>query len=229
MAAYDGLATESSPLPVPVILTETGGLQANTQRDWKIVPQMCTRSELYPQLSGQIAFQMLEEGAGYGLYAASANGSTIALRETSYGGASDLAKEFGNLQTLMDRTALPAASATPTPPTTAPTSFGTHPTVRVTWPDALLPPYKASETPNAAITVANYASCEIQVTQFDTVMGTVPSAAEQPTTQTMSVFSGVALAIQAQVSGTWEALCGVRGDFVKAPGVQPGFQAPPGY
>ena len=93
MSAYDGLACEATPLPVPVILTETGGLGG--QRTWEIVPKLYTRAQLYPQLSGQVAFQMLEEGAGYGLFDVHYNGGTVTLTATANGGAGDLSSEFG--------------------------------------------------------------------------------------------------------------------------------------
>jgi hypothetical protein len=208
--AYDTLAAECSTLPVPVVLTETGALAQ--PRTWAIVPEMYTRAELYPQLSGQVAFQLLEEGAGYGLYDVSVIDSIVTLTASANGGAADLAAAFGKTEP----SPLNAASATPAAPTTAPVSFGSNPVVNVVWPASLLTPYTVL-VPDTQITIENYSTFPIQISQYGTVFGTVPAAEnnQSPVSEQMKVIKGAALSIQADNGGTWDALCGVAASNIK--------------
>ncbi|MDH4471643.1 MAG: hypothetical protein QE487_03495 [Fluviicola sp.] len=211
--AYDTLGAECKPLPVPVFLTETGALA--TPRTWAIVPQMYTDTNLYPQLSGQVAFQLLEEGSGYGLYDVTNSSGTITLTASTNGGATALGTQYG----LPVPSPLNSASTTPSGTTVAPTSFGQSPIVNVTWPDSLLAPY-TYQSADASITIENYALNEVQITQMGTVMGTIAAATNTttPTSQTMNVYSGHAISIQAQnpSDSTWDALCGVAAANVVA-------------
>ncbi len=204
MSAYDGLASEATPLPVPVILTETGGLGG--QRTWEIVPKLYTRAQLYPQLSGQVAFQMLEEGAGYGLFDVHYNGGTVTLTATANGGAGDLSSEFGTAA----REPLKPVAVAPTSPTTPLASAGSSPTINIIWPTGLLP-LKTYRSPNATITVENYAAAEVQIVQNGKVMGTVGSAVSgtQPTCGKVKVVAGVSLSMQGDVDGNWDMVCSV--------------------
>lgn len=210
MNAYDGLATEVAPLAVPVFLSETGGLNGDP-RTWSIVPQMYTDDNLYPQLSGQVAFQMLEEGAGYGLYDVSESSGTVTLTASTDGGASDLSAAFAS---AANETLKPAAT-TPTTLTTAPTSAGSNPAVSISWPTELLP-LKTYQAPNATITVENYATCTVQIVQSGMVMGTVSPAASgsQPVTAQIQVAAGAQLEMQGDVNGSWDAVCLVHADKV---------------
>lgn len=210
MSAYDGLASEASPLPVPVILTETGGLGAGS-RTWEIVPQMYARSQLYPQLSGQVAFQMLEEGAGYGLFDVSDNGGTITLTPSSNGGAAALSREFR----IAAQKSLNPIATTPQCPTTPPASAGSDPAINIAWPTGLLP-LKTYQSPNATITVENYALVEVQIVQNGRVMGTIDSAVSnaQPTSGTVQVVAGVSLSMQGDVDGDWDMVCSVPANQV---------------
>ncbi len=220
-SAYDGLVTESEPLPVPVFLSEAGALD-QVVRDWHEVPNMYRVSSppqpvaWYEQLSGEIAFELLEETNGFGLYTISAgsppDGYQLADNDT---GATALAAEFAAVKAAYPNP--PAPASTPASPTTAPASFSSNPVVTVTWPE-LLTPYTVM-TPNAAITVENYfTGGEIQITQYGTVMGTVAAAASatSPTSAAVTVFAGAALSIQANNGGSWDALCGVAASNVAA-------------
>ncbi|PJJ07661.1 glucanosyltransferase [Flavobacterium sp. 1] len=200
-SAYLGLGTEVQPLAVPVFLTETGGL-GSVARDWKDVNSMYTVSSLYQQLSGQVAFQMLEEGAGYGLYTV---GDNNALTTTELGGAADLLQAFSTVSTEP----LNPVNSMPVAPTTAPASAGSPP-FTITWPTDLLP-LKIYSAPNAAITVNNYATCNIQIVQQGVVMGTVSAATDgdNPVSASIQVNSGVAISIQGYVNSNWDAVCGV--------------------
>lgn len=204
--AYDTLAGECTNLPIPVFLTETGALA--TPRTWAIVPQMYTDTNLYPQLSGQVAFQLLEEGSGYGLYDVTNSSGTITLTASTNGGAAALGTEYG----ASVPNPLNPASATPSGTTVAPTSFGQSPIVSVTWPDSLLAPY-TYQSADASITIENHALYEVQITQMGTVMGTVSAAVDKntPTTKTMNVYANQTLSIQGRNSSNsmWDALCGV--------------------
>ncbi|MGZ3871579.1 MAG: hypothetical protein ACXVJD_01605 [Mucilaginibacter sp.] len=203
--AYDGLAAEASFLPTPVFLTESGGL-GPVPRDWQIVPEVYTETALYEQLSGQLAFQMLEEGAGYGLYTV---GASDALTATSSGGAASLASAF----LTASGEPLQAAASTPASPTTAPASAGSPP-FDITWLSGLLP-LKKYAVPNATITVQNYADCEIQIVQNGVVCGTVPAAVNKnPSSAPILVASGVGLSIQGYVKPNWDAACVVPGTQV---------------
>lgn len=218
MAAYDGLATETSALPVPVFLSETGavvGSPPSAARDWKIVPEMYSRSELYPQLSGQIAFQLLEEGAYYGLYSVQkATDGSLSLAASPYGGLTALQTEYAAAMALP----VNAAATTPVAPTTAPATAGSNPQITPAWPTGLLP-QKTFKAPDAEISIENSAAYEIQITQMGMVMGTVAAGSLQsPTPGSMKVISGIALSIQANNGGNWDAVCGVA-----APNVQSGI------
>jgi hypothetical protein len=213
-SAYDRLATESKPLPIPVFLSETGAI-TNPPRTWKVVPEMYTNKKLYEQLSGQVAFQLLEEGAGFGLYSVSGTYPNITLTATTNGGASALATEFG----LTEPSPLNKAVDTPVSPTTAPPSFGLNPTVTVTWPKDLLPPYKEKKR-DTSITIENYAENEIQITQYDTVFDNVAAGSKtSPTSKTINVLSGAALSIQGKVKKQgiyeWYNVCGVAAKNIK--------------
>ena len=95
--AYSGLATEASLLPLPVFLTETGAITGEN-RDWKGVKSNYEVAAIGEQISGEIAFQLLDEGAdsgthdsSYGIYKVE-SGNT--LSSTAMGGHANLATEF---------------------------------------------------------------------------------------------------------------------------------------
>lgn len=211
-SSYDGHATEASHLPIPVFLSETGAL-SSTPRDWKIVPEMYTRSELYPQLSGQVAFQMLEEGAGFGLYSVTNNSGAITLTETTNGGANNLANEFATAASEP----INAIASTPSSPTTPPPSVGKDPVVNITWPSSLLP-LKTYLAPSASITVKNYATYPIQLVQDSAVIGTVDAAVSgtEPSSGIINAAPGADLYMQSQVQNSWDAVCYLPADKVKA-------------
>jgi len=204
--AYDGLAKEASNLAVPVFLTESGGLGL-VPRDWAIVPQMYTEKLLYEQLSGEMAFQMLEEGAGYGLYTIDSGNN---LTATSNGGATDLGNEFSSVSGM----ALNKTSTAPVVPTTAPPTAGSNSTITITWLPLL--PLKAITAPNIKIDVENFADVEIQIVQQGIVRGTVPgiTGSKKSICKKIKVASGVAISIQGYVKPNWDAVCGVPANKV---------------
>jgi Glucanosyltransferase len=213
-AAYSGLVTEASHYPVPVFLTESGGLPTpNAARDWKDVPTLYSSTDqYYLQLSGQIAFQMLEEGAGYGIYTV---GGDSSLSPQFTNGASNLSAQF----TAVAADTVPAAALTPVIPTDSPATMNPlkkKDPDKLHWLDLL--PVKKYELPNATITLSNYASCDVLLTQQGGVIAKVQAAASAgppivPTSVNVPVLANSAIQVLGN-SGTpaapvWIALCGV--------------------
>lgn len=196
MSSYDGLATEVSGLPVPVFLTESGGNPSNPPpaapycRDWAIVPQMYNEPLLYTHLSGQVAFQFFEAGAYFGLYdqpVAPLTNPPPSLMATTWGGASDLVTQFGDCASLT----VPLPPAPPSPTIDPPAACN----------PALLPPF-------IAVTVENYATTSaVDVVQANTVLATLPAAANasSPSSASVIVSSGEPLLLQQP--GTWDSVC----------------------
>jgi hypothetical protein len=205
MNSYDRLGTECSGLAVPAFLTESGGLSLSVARDWSIVPAMYTDSNVASQLSGQIAFELLEQGNGFGLYAVGqdSNGNPT-LTATALGGLVNLQTQYATVSTLTP----PAAASTPTPPTVALTKVNQTPPDTIAWLEC-----------SASITVENYTTPTsgvtglIQILQMGIFLGTVGAAlsSSEPTSQTIKVVPNVALTILAQpASGSaWFEVCGV--------------------
>ena len=173
---------------------------------------MYTNSHVYPQLSGQVAFQLLEEGAGYGLYNVSKSGNSVTLSATAKGGAADLATQFAKAA----GEPLNPIATEPVGPTDPPTQAGSDPVVDITWPDKLLP-LKTFTSADATITVENYATVEVQITQGGQVMGSIAAAASgtQPTRGSVAVAAGVALSMQGHNGQNWDAICGLPAASVK--------------
>jgi hypothetical protein len=217
--AYSGLANnEAKKYPVPAFLTETGGLpQPNAARDWHDVPTLYPGTETYyTQLSGQIAFQMMEEGAGYGIYIVNSDNS---LSPQFTNGDTNLATQFSNVSSINvpDADTPPKISAKGPSSTTPP---GMTP-VSLTWPDLL--PLKTYVVPNATVTVSNYSGNSVLIIQQGGVIGKVAAAASQgppiiPQSATVKVVSGQNISVLGN-SGTesspnWIALCDVPGSSV---------------
>lgn len=212
--AYSGLAVNEAPnYPVPVFLTESGGLPTpNAARDWADVPTLYPGSETYcEQLSGQIAFQMLEEGAGYGIYTVNTDNS---LSSQFTNGAADLSNQFATVSAI----AVGSATATPVVPTTAPTSVTPSglPPIALQWLD--LHPLKTFQSSNATITICNYASCDVLIMQQGGEIATVPAASSAgppvvPSSVNINVLANSAISILGNAgtasSPNWVALCGV--------------------
>ena len=191
MSAYDGLATEVAGLPIPVFLTESGGNPSSPPpaapycRDWAIVPQMYSEALLYNNLSGQIAFQFFEEGAYFGLY--NQPTTAVAPTATTWGGATNLATEFGACVS----TAVPMPPA-PVPPTsTAPANCS----------PALLPSF-------ITVTVQNYATAVLDVVQGGSVIAQLPVGSSETPSSTQVVVSPAAQ-LFIQTPKTWQAVCNV--------------------
>lgn len=219
-SAYSGLANnEAVNYPVPVFLTESGGLPTpNGARDWADVPTLYPGykfsgqpTQYYEQLSGQIAFQMMEEGAGYGIYVVNAD-NTLTSQFTD--GSKNLAAQFKAVAAI----AMKPALATPVVPATAPSSV-TPPQmspITLNWP-ALLP-LKKFLAANAIITLNNYATCDVLIIQQGGEIARVPAASSAgppvvPTTVKINVLANSALNILGNTgtssAPTWVALCGV--------------------
>ncbi|OCX52147.1 hypothetical protein BEL04_11685 [Mucilaginibacter sp. PPCGB 2223] len=191
MQSYDGLAQEVQLLPVPVFLTESGGLtfptpgQPPLTRDWKIVSHVLQASNLYSQLSGQVAFQFFEKGAYFGLYNQLASAP---LTQTTWGGAPNLAAQFA----ICEGISLPPLPATAI--TNPPSNFD----------PALLP----NPAPNITVTVNNYATVGLDVVQLGTVLASLPAGtADTPSSTSVSVCQQLELYIL-NPSG-WALCCDV--------------------
>lgn len=209
--AYTGLATEASLLPVPVFLSETGAI-TGADRDWKDVPAMYSVKDIGSQLSGEVAFQMFEQGHGYGIYNVT---SPTDYTATAMGGAADLSTEFLAASTATP----PAIAATPTSitaPTTM-TSPGLSP-FTLDWPSLLS--LKTYVPPNGTAIITSYAPGNIQVVQQGVVVGNVGKAQdpEHPTTVTVPITVGKALEMQGSflVKGKpeMESICQVKAEAV---------------
>lgn len=205
MSSYNGLATEVETIPVPVFLTESGGFEnPPVERDWAIVPEMY-KTELSNQLSGQIAFQFFEKGAGFGLYnespAASVNSSSTdtnsvtPLSQTKLGGAANLSTEFKNAKDNV-----PAM-----PPTVADPS---------TCPKACDPSYVPCPAPTINITVENYSDVVIKAVQGGTVLATLPAkSGPSPTPVSVQVNGIDNLLLQENPkTNVWIPVCQVAAD-----------------
>jgi 1,3-beta-glucanosyltransferase GAS1 len=204
--AYDGLAAEVSTLPVPVFLTESGGLNIpahetvpNSSRDWTIVTQVFNNPTLYQQLSGQIAFEFFEKDAYHGLFVQNSD-PTKDLKIFTYGdknkydgGYNQLAAQF---QTAKRISVPPAGTATS--PSTAPANFN----------PSLLP----SPKPTIPVSIENYAAVELKVVQNTSVIATLPRAtnASTPSSTSVVVANLWPLLIQQEVNPTdWVPVCQV--------------------
>lgn len=227
--AYLGLATEASLLPVPVFLTETGAV-TGSNRDWKGIKSNYEVDAIGEQISGEIAFQLLDEGAkigandvSYGIYKVE-SGDT--LTATAMGGHKDLAKEF-----LAASTETPKAISTTPTSITAPTSAtmpasppNTEPvykalTISLSFPSDLLTLKKTVGDLNTSIKIANFAPVPIQVVQDGLVIGTAShGAATNPTIVKMKVSDKSDIQIQGYISSTtsWDNACTIKKDAIAA-------------
>jgi hypothetical protein len=200
MNSYDGLANEVANIPVPVFLTETGGFESPPyERDWAIVAQLYTEQLLSQNLSGQVAFQFFEKGAGFGLYtempAASANptASGIPLVQTKLGGAINLSRQYFESSQLH----LPPMP-TPVPdPSTCPSACN----------PALIP----CPVPNINIIIKNYSPSVLKALQSGSVLADLPAGTPSNPTSTKVMVSGaVNLLIQQEESPQqWISVCQV--------------------
>ncbi|MEO9526853.1 hypothetical protein [Roseibium sp.] len=218
--AYDGLAEEASRLPVPVFLSESGDIVGPT-RDWKIAAHVFKTAALRDQLSGQVAFQLMDEGAGYGLFTVSESGGSVTLTAASQTSVTDLTNVFQECFTTPPY----FAAGQPNHPTSAPTSFGSNPEVTLPkgWPNLLT--LKTFSPPTTDITVENYnTTSKIQVVQQVNdsylVLGVLQPAtsATSPTSRTIRLYSQTAINIQFYDAKTkkWDQVCGVPAKSVKA-------------
>lgn len=204
-SANDGLANEASLMPVPVFLSEDGAVNtpppAGFSRDWADVLVQYTSALQGAQLSGQVAFEFFEKLGNHGLFTLSAGtaAGSYVLTPTSYGGATALAAANVQASTTMPQTiATTPVSPTSNPP--APSNCAVSPLI---WPSLL---------EFVEVTVQNYATVEIQITQLQSVAGTVaPGTASTPTVQTIRVIQGVHLSIQGNAGGNWDEVCFVSG------------------
>jgi len=201
MNSYDGLANEVHTLPIPVVLTESigvnfpnGSTNPPYTRDWAIVDQTYTEKLLYQNLSGQVAFELFantETNDFFGLY----NQPTdlTSLTPTAYGGADYLATQFAPSSPPLN---LPIP-----PPVTSPSAC----------PPACTPALLPNPAPNITVTVMNYATEVLNVVQNDTVMATLPAAASHdfPTSTKVHVFDQFPLYILQPVGKSWPMVCNV--------------------
>lgn len=204
MGSYDGLANELLKLPIPVILTESIGLNfpdgANNPpyiRDWAIVDQMYTETLLYKNLSGQIAFELLENTTTndfFGLYHQPTNLS--ALFATSYGGSDYLSEQFAKFPARPLPMPRSVANPSACPPACSP---------------ALLP----CPALNITVTVENYATMKLAVVQNGTTLAYLPAAKSSsnpssttPSSTQVKVSDQLELYIL-EPSGSWAMVCSV--------------------
>jgi hypothetical protein len=207
---YDRLAgiTEAGALPVPFFLTETGAFNAGTNRDWADVSEIYRNQLLSPQLSGQVAFQLLEKGAGFGLYEVTGSGATIALtpRKKPGDGLAALQSQFATAASLAKQVG--PAAGTPVAPTTAPSSVplkGLNP-LKITWP-ALLMPFPP---PDTTVTFINASTVPVAVVQLNHSFATLPGRA--------SAKLKVSQALQTYIlcpSQGWDTICTVAPSVLK--------------
>ncbi|NQY08398.1 MAG: hypothetical protein HRT71_02655 [Flavobacteriales bacterium] len=227
--AYLGLANEASLLPVPVFLTETGAV-TGSNRDWKGIKSNYKVEAIGEQISGEIAFQLLDEGAkigtddvSYGIYKVE-SGNT--LKATAMGGHADLAAEF-----LAASSETPAAISTTPTSITAPTSVTmpasppmTKPvykalTIQLDFPTDLLPVKKTLSNLNTTIKIANFAPVPIQVLQDGLVVGAAASGVQtNPTIITIKVSNASDVQIQGYISATtsWDNACSIKSSAIVA-------------
>lgn len=199
MASYDGLADEVKTIPVPVILTESGGNNANPPtvvRDWKIVPQMYSEKLLYDNFSGQIAYDFFEEGNDFGLFKESpqpSKGSVASgsLTQTEFGGAANLSSEFGSVVST-----IPPMPDSVQTPSACPTNCN--------------PPLVGSLIPNTQITIENYATTQLVAVQGQDVIANLPAApdASKPTSTSVEVSNQRTLYILDK-NNNWTLVCKV--------------------
>ncbi|MEP2023317.1 MAG: hypothetical protein ABJH98_14655 [Reichenbachiella sp.] len=205
--AYDGLAAEVTTLPVPVFLTESGGLNIqsgsapDSTRDWAIVTQVFNNPTLYEQLSGQIAFEFFEKEGYHGLFTQESD-PTKPIVEFTYGQFNGGYKELAAQFQTASRISVPAAGTT-TSPSTAPANCN----------PALLP----CPVPNIALKIENYANTKLKVVQNGTVIGTLPAGTNSsPSSTPILVSDQWQLLIQDEVSSSnWEPVCQVPADKLK--------------
>jgi len=221
--AYDALENEVSLLPVPVFLSESGAI-TGSDRDWAdVAVNYNSKYTIGSQISGQIAFQMFEQGHGYGMNNVT---SDTVYAPVAMGGIPDLTAQF-----LAAKSAtVPSIAATPTTinaPTSA-TSPGSPPnttpvyaplTVQLSWPSSLLS-LKTYVQPNGTATFSNYATETVQVVQQGVVLATIGARidANTPKTVTVPITTGQAIQMQGNVvvNGVTEmgAICQVAGSAV---------------
>jgi hypothetical protein len=201
---YDALAgkTEAGALPVPMFLTESGAFGSH-DRDWADVIQIYGNPLLCPQLSGQVAFQLLDEGQGFGLYEVSASSGTITLnpRTTPGDGLAALQGQFAAAAGA-GRHVKPA-STTPTSPTSAPTKVPVEglKDLTIAWPP-LLPTFTA---PDTSVTFINAAAVAVAVVQKRHMLGNVPAKARA----TVKVCKALPTDILDPTTTPWEVVCTV--------------------
>jgi hypothetical protein len=201
-SCYVGLAAEVAGIPVPVFLTETGGQNGPPtcnfiDRDWLDVPQMYSNATLYNQLSGQVAFQLFEKGAGFGLYDQGTN------QPTTWGVASDLAAQFSATEKITYGVPFPPLPS----PNTSQAPANCNP--------ALLPCPGAN---TIAITVKNYSTAStLVVIQSETTLATLPSATSSttPSSTTVTIDSQLELYILNAVTG-YPLVCSVPAGALSA-------------
>lgn len=186
MSAYDGFAKMAETFPIPVFLTESGAVvdSNNPQtRDWKIVGQNYTRSILIENLSGQVAYEFFNEPNNFGLYV-----EDEGMFPTSFGGAQALGNEFANASLI----SVPMPSTSPDS-VDCPSNFN---------PDVPEP----GETID--ITIKNYASEKLKVTQDETIIATLDDANNgTPSATDASIDKSLPLYILQDK--TWNLVCDV--------------------
>lgn len=188
--AYQGLAQEAQALAVPVFLTESGAI--TNPRTWNDVPtfydipnQSC---DYGTQLSGEVAFELIEEGNGFGLY--DYDQAQADLTPAANGGATQLAQHYQ----AVCRANLAQTAASPTP--SLPTGYN--------WP-SLLPPNIV-----APITVTNSSTATVAVVQG----GYMFTFLEANTSSQIFACQDQQLLLQGYPG--WSACCGVPAGQVKA-------------
>ncbi len=216
-SAYVRLANEASLLPVPVFLSEAGAV-TGSDRDWNDVASIYNEAAIGEQLSGEVAFQMFEQGSGYGIYNVTTDTDYTA---TAMGGVTALTAAYAAVSSLTPATiattptsiVAPSTAVSPgSPPNTTPVYEKL--TVDLNWPTSLLTA-KKYKVPNGTAIISNFATDPIVILQQGGVIAHVDAAVDQttPTTATISITTGVALEIQANISKTstpnWIPVCGV--------------------
>jgi hypothetical protein len=202
---YDGLVhgNEVETLPVPAFLTESGAF-GHLDREWKDVTTIYTDNVLAAQLSGQVAFQLLEEGQGFGLYDVTNIGGTVTLKpRTSLGDGLEALQGAFATAASMARHVSPAAT-TPVSPTTAPTTVPVSglPPLQISWPALLAP----ASLPDTTVTFVNKASVPVAVVQRDHNFGTIASNGSAGFTICKALTTDMLCPSQ-----SWDLVCSVAG------------------
>lgn len=203
---YDGLVhgNEAVTLPVPVFLSESGAF-GQLPRDWADVTHIYEDKRLTAQLSGQVAFQLLDEGQHFGLYDVTAPGGTITLTPctTPGDGLTALQGAFATAAS-MARNVGPVAT-TPVSPTTAPTTVqvpGLTP-LQITWPALLAP----ATLPDVTVTFVNNEPDPVDVVQRYHTFCKVAAGATSPPIKVCRALTTDMLC----PSQNWDKVCSVAG------------------